>query len=90
MSLGHDGQFDDVLKDYVAERLTVGTTQVEAKVGVSRNANRQIVFIFNDSDQNVYYGPTGVTASGGFGIPIGPGQGTPITVGDTAVYLIAA
>lgn len=45
--------------------VTVGTTQVEAKVGASALANRQEVRISNKSNATIYVGPTGVTTTTG-------------------------
>lgn len=48
---------------YVQGTVTVGTSQVEAKVGGSRLSNRQHLLIFNGSSNTIYIGPTGVTTS---------------------------
>lgn len=87
-----NGAYDDVLEgSYVSLRITVGTTQIEAKVGASTLAYRELVTIYNDSSSTVYYGPTGV-ASGNVaakGIPIE--KQTSVTISARQpVYLIAA
>jgi len=70
--------------------VSVGTTQVEAKATVTRNAKRQRLLLYNDSSSVVYYGPTGVTVSGATrGVPVYKKQTVVIPVGDVAVFLIA-
>jgi len=75
---------------YVATTLSVGSTQIEAKVGGSRDEKRQLVILYNDSNNTVYYGPTGVATSGANkGIPIEKRQEVAVPVGDVGLYLIA-
>jgi hypothetical protein len=89
--LSYNPDLSDVLQNYQATRITVSTTEVEAKVGASRNANRQLIAIYNDSSTTVvYYGPTGVTASGGFGLPLNPGQAITLSLGNAGIFLITA
>jgi len=77
-------------RGYQAAVVSVGTTQVEAKVGGTRDAKRQRLLMYNDSSVVVYYGPTGVTTSGSTkGVPIYKRQVVVIPVGDVGVYLIA-
>jgi len=94
MSLGLslNGNYDDVLGiGLVSGGLTVGTSQVEVKVGASRLVNRQLILINNDSNKTVYYGPAGVTVSGATrGVPLLSGQQVTISLGDVALYLITA
>lgn len=74
---------------YTSTVITVGTSQVEVKVGGTRNALRQRVLIYNDSSSICYYGPTGVTISGSTkGVPIFKKQVATIPIGDVALYLI--
>jgi hypothetical protein len=54
----------DVVSTIVNLNFTVGTTQVEAKVGSNRLANRKMLYIENTGNTSIFYGPTGVTASG--------------------------
>ena len=84
-----DGQFDDVVEDgYVSGVVTVGTSAVEAKVGGSPLAGREILTIYNGSNAVIYYGPTGVTTS--TGEPLEKKQRVSIPVGAAvSVFLIA-
>jgi hypothetical protein len=77
--------------DYKSVLLTVGTTEVEAKVGGSRLADRQGVWLYNDSSNTVYVGPTGVTTSGSTkGLPLLKNQATFLELPDfVAVFVIA-
>ena len=75
---------------YTSTVISVGTSQVEAKVGGTRNALRQRIILYNDSNSVIYYGPTGVTTTGSTkGIPVYKKQIVVIPVGDVAIYLIA-
>jgi hypothetical protein len=77
---------------YNSAVVAVGTSQVEAKVGATRNPLRQVLTITNDNDTvEVYYGPTGVTTSGANkGNVLWPRQEAALTIGDVALFLIAA
>ncbi len=77
---------------YTSAVVAVGATEVEAKVGGTRNALRQILKLTNDNDTvEVYYGPTGVTTSGATkGDVLWPRQEAAIPIGDVGVFLIAA
>jgi hypothetical protein len=91
MGVSFNPDFADVMQEYAATRISVSTTETEAKVGAIRNKSRQLLVIYNDSaTTTVYYGPTGVTASGGFGLPINPGQAITVSLGNTGLYLIVA
>jgi hypothetical protein len=70
--------------------LTVGTTITEVKVGASRNATRQIVVIYNESNnRTLWWGKSSVASSGsGRGFPILPGQSVSLPVGDIGIYII--
>lgn len=72
---------------YLTGTLTVGTTQVEVKVGASRLERRQFVSIHNYGPQTIYIGPDGVTTSSGR--PIFRDQSIDLPVGNLALYLIA-
>lgn len=79
----------DVLESsFLGGTVTVGTTEVEAKVGASRLDTRQLLTIYNASANTIYWGPTGVTTS--TGQPIEKKQFVSIPAGNIAVYLIAA
>ena len=70
--------------------LTIGTSAIEAKCGVTALANRKVITIYNNSSHVIYWGRTsGVTAS----------TGTPIATSslmvfefsaDAPVYLVSA
>lgn len=89
MSLNSGGNFSDVINEaYETASLTIGTTQVEAKTGGSALENRQELIIFNNSQNDIFYGPTGVTTS--TGIPLEPNGTLDLPFGpDISVYLIA-
>lgn len=89
MSIEYGSEYSDVLTDaYVAGVISVSTSQVEAKVGGSRLANREVLRIFNNSSVTIYFGPTGVTST--TGEPIFKNQWVNIPIGDIAVFLITA
>ena len=70
--------------------LSVGTSAVEIKVGGSRVASRQIVTIYNESNnRKMFWGGSGVTNSGSArGFPIEPEQFVSLPVGDLAIYIV--
>lgn len=75
---------------YVSAILSVGTSQVEIKAGGSRLTGRQLVVVYNDSSNTVYFGPSGVTTSGSTkGVPVAKGQMVSVPIGNQAIYLIA-
>jgi hypothetical protein len=75
---------------YQSTVVSVGTTEVEAKAGGTRDVKRQRLLLYNDSNSIVYYGPTGVTVSGSTrGVPIYKRQTVIIPIGDVGLYLIA-
>jgi hypothetical protein len=77
-----------VNSSYVQSQVTVGTSQIEAKVGASKLSGRQALRIYNSSNTTIYFGPSGVTTS--TGEPIEKKQWLTIAVGDQlAVFLIA-
>lgn len=86
-AIGTD-QSDVVNTNYVSATLSVSSSEIEVKAGVSRLANRQVIIIHNPKgNQTVYYGPTGVTIS--TGIPIVAGETQSFPIGDSvAIYLI--
>ena len=65
MGINESGNNADVVNSFVQIALTVGTSQVEAKVGASALSGRQMLRIFNDSNAIIYFGPTGVTTATG-------------------------
>ncbi|TXG77632.1 hypothetical protein E6Q11_02565 [Candidatus Dojkabacteria bacterium] len=50
---------------YVSGTITVGTSEIEAKVGGSALTGRQLLSIENQTGADIFYGPTGVTTSTG-------------------------
>jgi hypothetical protein len=85
-------EFADVMQDdYIAGRVVVGTSAVEAKVGATRLDGREMLVIYNDSNRTIFHGPSGVTASGvNKGIPILKGEFVSVMVGNLGVFLIAS
>lgn len=87
-------QSDVVNTSYISAKITVSTSQVEAKVGGSRLSGRQELIIYNGGTETIYYGPSGVTVLGtgaNDGIPIKGQQILNIQIGDQLpLYLIAA
>lgn len=68
--------------------VSVSTSEVEIKVGGTREARRQLVLISHGSNTTLYVGPTGVTTS--TGIPVFKDQIVSLPVGDTAIYAISS
>lgn len=89
MSVFDSPELSDVVNEaYVTGTVTVGTTQVEAKVGGSPLAGREILVIHNSSNSTIYYGPTGVTTS--TGAPLFKDQVASVPIGvNLSVFLIA-
>jgi hypothetical protein len=72
VGLQQSGIDDDTYSsDYISLRFSIGATQQEAKVGAAALSGRQELTIYNDSNDVIYYGPSGVTTSG-------PTKGVPI------------
>ena len=78
---------DVVESAYVSGTLSVTTTAVEAKVGASRLAGRQILSIHNNGPGTVYIGPSGVTSA--TGRPLAKDQSIDIPAGNVAIFLVA-
>jgi len=83
---------DYINSDFDHKILTVGTTQVEAKVGTNRLARREYVYIHNNSNPAIYIGKSGVTIAGtNKGDILYKDQFAYIRVDDdTPVYMIAS
>lgn len=81
---------DVVNAEYVGGTITVGTTQVKAKVGANNLAGRQEMLVYSrETNAVVYFGPSGVTTS--TGIPVGPGETVNLPYGEGIdVYFISA
>lgn len=89
MPISNSGQFDEVDESsWVAGTMSVTNSASEAKVGASRLAGRQSLLVYNGTNVNIYYGPSGVTTTNG--IPIFPQQQLTLSIGNLGVYLIAA
>lgn len=64
--MSFDPELADVDNDnYLTGVVSVGSTQVEAKVGVGRLSRREGITLTNKGPNRVFYGPTGVTVSTG-------------------------
>ena len=91
--ISNAGFNDDIVNGaYTHTTLVVSTTEVEAKVGMDKLVGRQMLRIYNDSNNTIFIGSTGVTVSGTTkGEPLVKGQWINIPAGDaTAVFMIAA
>jgi len=88
--MGYNTLIGDVNNSaYLSGAVSVGTSAVEAKVGASRLEDREMVRIYNNSSQVVFYGASGVTVS--TGEPIEPGASISLPAGDQiGVFLIVA
>lgn len=87
MTLTSSAEFGDTNDElYAQATVNVGTTEVEAKVGATRNPQRQVLRIYNNGNQTVYVGPTGVTASSGE--PLRRRQSMTLQIQDLGVFMI--
>ena len=87
--INFDPEFSDVLNDnFVGGTISVGTSQVEAKVGANRLSKREYLIIHNSGNNTIYYGPSGVTVSNG--VPIVKDQTIGIPIGDIGVFVISS
>lgn len=77
--------------DYKSIVVSVSTSQVEAKVGGTRLVDRHGVWVYNDSSNTVFVGPSGVAASGSAkGLPLFKQQSAFFELPDSvAVFVIA-
>lgn len=73
---------------YIGGTVSVGTSEVEAKVGASRLSTRQYLSIHNSGPNTVYVGPSGVTTSSGR--PLFRDQSIDIPAGNLGIFVIAA
>lgn len=88
MGLNESGNNAEVVGSYEQALVTVGTSEIEAKVGATRKSGRQMLRVYNGSNAVIYFGPTGVTTSNGE--PIEKKQWVNIPANDAcAVFLIA-
>ena len=83
---------DYAYSDFDHTIITVGTTQVEIKVGTNRMVRREYVYIHNNSNPPIFIGKNGVTTSGSTkGDILYKDQFAYVRVDDdTPVYVIAA
>lgn len=98
MAINNNGQeFSDVLEDVILQGVvTVGTTEVELKVGASVNPDREVLRVYNKSNRTIYIGPSGVTSTTGepvfkdqsFEAPIGTQSLFAITDSSTADVIV--
>jgi len=86
------GSSTTFLADELTQKvISVGTSAVELFTGVSRNAARQVVRIYNDGNNACYIGPVGVTSSGSTkGEILQKQQSITYVLGDVAIYAITA
>lgn len=93
MGFSQSGEYNDVLTgSYVSLAVSVSTSAVEARVGSSPLSGREQIVLYNDGSNDVYVGPSGVTATGSTkGVPLAKGNYMIIPAGETSrVYMIAA
>ena len=89
MAINESSNFSDTNEStYVSGSVTVGTSEVEAKVGGSRDSLRQFVTIYNGGNATIYFGPSGITTS--TGEPLEKKQKVEIAVSDIGVFMITA
>ena len=88
MGISLSSEYSDVLEDgYVAGTVTVTTSAIEAKVGGSTLEGRETLRIYNNSNNTMYFGPSGVTIA--TGEPLLKKQWVEINVGSNiGVFLI--
>jgi hypothetical protein len=89
MQISNSASEAEVVGDFSQGVVTVTSSQIEAKVGASKRAGRQMLRVYNKSNATIYFGPTGVTTT--TGEPIYKDQWVNIPANDScAVFLIAA
>ena len=85
---GGNGEYNDVWEDTLLQGVvTIGTTQVELKVGGSVDPDREAVRVYNKSNSTIYIGPSGVTTS--TGEPLAKKQWIEMPIGTQSLYAIA-
>jgi len=91
------GEFADVLEDVILQGVvTITSTQTELKVGASLNPDREVVRVYNNSNETIFFGPNGVTTTTGeplrrrqsMEMPIGAQQLFAITASGTADVIV--
>lgn len=82
---------DTATKGFIAIAQTIGTSQVEIKVGASALASRLRVSAVNDSIVTIFFGPDGVTTSGSAkGFPVEPTETIEYKLGPQAIVKLFA
>lgn len=88
MGINESSNYSDTNESvYLQGVVTVGVTEVEAKVGASRSPLRQFVRLYNKGTGTIYFGPTGVNST--IGEPLAKKQSVEIAASDLGVYMIA-
>jgi hypothetical protein len=84
-----NGEFNDVLEDVLIQGVvTIGTTETELKVNASVDPDREVVRVYNSSNQTIYIGPTGVTSA--TGEPLRRRQSMEMPIGTQGLFAITA
>jgi len=88
--MGYNSQISDVNNSsFLNSALIITTSPTEIKVGISALDDREMVRIYNNSSQVIFYGATGVSVANGE--PIEPGSAISIPAGpNVAIYAIVA
>jgi len=77
---------DTIRNSLVSFSLSVGTSAVEIKSGVSRLENRKAILFFNNSNRTMYWGDSSVSTSNG--IPLARGESVLIKVEDVPIFVV--
>lgn len=90
MGIGeNNSEYSDVLEDVLLQGVvTVGTTQTELKVGGSVESEREVVRVYNKSNDTIYVGPSGVTTT--TGEPLKKNGYMEMPIGTQSIYAIVA
>lgn len=74
--------------DFLQTNISITTLEVEAKVGVTRLDCRKSVRIYNGSDRDIFWGPSGVSST--TGEPLRKRQSVTIAAGPyLAVFIVS-
>lgn len=77
----------NIREELTGSSLVVGLTPVEIKTGASRLANRQGLFLYNNSSRTMYWGDSTVTTLSG--IPLVRGSFAIINIEDVPVFVVS-
>lgn len=84
-----NGEFNDVLEDIILQAVvTIGTTETELAVSGSPDPDREVVRVYNSSNQTIFVGPAGVTAS--TGEPLRRRQSMEMPIGTQSLFAVTA